>query len=224
MDGSKERFSALPLGGTTLENMASLERSEAVIGVGKSMEKAGGALGKRFGIPFYSVPVPIGIDASDEFIKTLVSISGAHPPERIMRWRKRLVDGMVDTHLVTGGRKTAIGLDRELVLAIAGLCTELGVEVKAAASDCAGDDGISTGSDLEDMEDAASEGVDLVISNSHGKETSIRLNAPLLKMGFPVVDSFGETMKLRAGYRGTLNLLFEMANVFQSTIDYSKQM
>ncbi|MBI3599713.1 MAG: nitrogenase iron-molybdenum cofactor biosynthesis protein NifN [Nitrospinae bacterium] len=216
MDGSKERFSNLPLDGTAIDEIKAMGRSSATFSIGEGMKRAGEILRERFDIPIYPLHIPIGLPASDNFIRCLMEITGKKPSERIERWRRRLVDGMVDTHLLMAGKKVAVGLEGKLCLGISRFCLEMGMQVKGArgkpapASSKQGGQGAS---DLEDLEDMA-EGADLIITNSHGKEISERLGIPLLRMGFPVFDRFGEPLKVRVGHRGTLNLLFEMANIF----------
>ncbi len=41
----------------------------------------------------------------------------------------------------------------------------------------------------------------------------MRLGVPLFEMGFPVYKTFGYTSKVTIGYRGTLTLINEMANL-----------
>ena len=54
---------------------------------------------------------------------------------------------------------------------------------------------------------------DAIISNSHAEGTASRLGIPLYEMGFPVYKTFGYTSKVTVGYRGTLAMISEMANL-----------
>jgi len=198
MDGSKDKFSNLPHDGTSLEDIALMGRSTATIAIGKWAKGAGEILKENFGIPLYFTDTIMGLEAADNFVMLLSRLSRAEPPHYLKRWRKRLVDGMVDAHLIMAEKRVVIGLDGDISSWIGAFCSEMGMIPI---------------SDLEDLEDAAQD-ADLIITNSHGKEISDRLGIPLLRMGFPVFDRFGETLKVRVGYRGSLNLLFEMANIF----------
>jgi nitrogenase molybdenum-iron cofactor biosynthesis protein NifN len=220
MDGSKDRFSNLPLDGVTLEEIALMGRSSATIVIGEGLREAGEVLREHFGIPLHIIKGLIGLEATDNFITLLSQLSKRDAPHYLTRWRKRLVDGMVDTHLLLSGKRAAFGLDRDLLAGVSQFCIEMGM---IPIADC----GLRIAelknpkskiqnpklNDLEDLEDGA-EGADLIITSSHGREISERLGIPLLRMGFPVFDRFGEPLKVRAGYRGSLNLLFEMANIF----------
>jgi nitrogenase molybdenum-iron protein NifN len=67
--------------------------------------------------------------------------------------------------------------------------------------------------DLEDLEDLAA-GADLIITNSHGKSICQRLQIPLYRMGYPVFDRLGNGQKCLIGYRGSLQFLFDLGNLF----------
>jgi nitrogenase molybdenum-iron protein alpha/beta subunit len=54
---------------------------------------------------------------------------------------------------------------------------------------------------------------DALISNSHAESAAKRLGAPLYEMGFPVYKALGYTSKVTIGYRGTLAMINELANL-----------
>ena len=66
--------------------------------------------------------------------------------------------------------------------------------------------------DLEDMERAATD-CDLLFTHSHGRQMAEHLQKPLLRIGFPVFDRVGNAHRRYVGYRGTMNLIFEIANL-----------
>jgi len=70
--------------------------------------------------------------------------------------------------------------------------------------------------DLEDLE-AAAKGADLLVANSNGRQAAARLGIKAhLRAGLPVFDRLGAHQKVSVGYRGTMNLVFEVANLFQA--------
>jgi nitrogenase molybdenum-cofactor synthesis protein NifE len=71
--------------------------------------------------------------------------------------------------------------------------------------------------DLEDLEGAA-KGADLLVANSNGRQAAARAGVKAhLRAGLPVFDRLGAHQKVWAGYRGTLNLVFEVANLLQAS-------
>jgi len=54
---------------------------------------------------------------------------------------------------------------------------------------------------------------DALIANSHAESTAKRLGVPLYEMGFPVYKTFGYTSRVTVGYRGTLTMINELANL-----------
>ena len=55
------------------------------------------------------------------------------------------------------------------------------------------------------------------MANSNGRQAAGKLGViPLLRAGLPVFDRLGAHQKMWVGYRGTMNLVFEAATIFQS--------
>jgi len=68
--------------------------------------------------------------------------------------------------------------------------------------------------DLEDLENLAKEqGCDLLITHSHGRQAAERLKIPFYRAGFPMFDRLGAGHQLSVGYRGTRDLIFDIANL-----------
>ncbi|NES97504.1 MAG: nitrogenase iron-molybdenum cofactor biosynthesis protein NifN, partial [Desertifilum sp. SIO1I2] len=67
--------------------------------------------------------------------------------------------------------------------------------------------------DLDDFEQLAV-GSDLLIANSNASAIAHRLNIPLYRLGFPIFDRLGNGQRTTIGYRGTMQLLFEIGNLF----------
>ena len=67
--------------------------------------------------------------------------------------------------------------------------------------------------DLVDLEQlAADAGAELVIASSHARHLAARIGAGHLVAGFPMADRLGAQLRGAAGYRGSLQLLFDVAN------------
>ena len=224
MDGHiDDVVSPLSTGGIPVEEIRKAGRSVATIYVGDSLAKAGGILKERFGIPAYGFTSVTGMAEVDLLMETLSTIAGRPIPEKQRRWRSRLMDAMVDSHYQFGNKKVALALEADHLKGIARFLAGMGCKIQAAlsATRTRGLDGLPSDKvfvgDLEDLEIAAL-GADLIVANSNGRQAAAKLGIKAhLRTGLPVFDRLGAHHKVWVGYRGTLNLVFETANLFQST-------
>jgi len=214
--------SPLSTGGAPVEAIRTAGRSAATIYVGDSLHRAAGLLEERFGVPAYGFTSATGLAEVDALVATLSRIAGRPVPPRLLRWRSRLADAMVDSHYQFGRKKVALAAEADhlkgLVRFFAGMGCE--VQVALAATRTRGLHGLPCQDvrvgDLEDLETAA-RGADLLVANSNGRQAAARLGVRAhLRTGLPVFDRLGAHAKVWVGYRGTLNLVFEAANLFQA--------
>ncbi|MBI2354780.1 MAG: bifunctional nitrogenase iron-molybdenum cofactor biosynthesis protein NifEN [Deltaproteobacteria bacterium] len=223
MDGHiDEVVSPLSTGGIAVEAIRKAGRSAATIYVGDSLAKAGLKLKERFAMPVYGFTSLTGLAETDLFMETLAAISGRAIPDKHRRWRSRLMDAMVDSHYQFGTKRVAIALESDNLKTLTGFLAGMGCEIQAAlsATRTRGLDRLPCGNvfvgDLEDLEEAA-QGADLLVANSNGRQAAgkLRIGAHL-RAGLPVFDRLGAHQKMWVGYRGTMNLVFEVANLFQA--------
>ncbi|HEY6009200.1 MAG TPA: bifunctional nitrogenase iron-molybdenum cofactor biosynthesis protein NifEN [Geobacteraceae bacterium] len=217
-----ETVSPLSLGGIPVARIRQAGRSEATIYLGDSLAKAAEILQERFAIPAYGFTGITGLAEADRFMATLAAISGRPVPEKFRRWRSRLMDAMVDSHYQFGLKRIALALEADQLKVMSRFLAGMGCTIQAAiaATRVRGLDGLPTENvfvgDLEDLEDAA-RGSDLLVANSNGRQAAARLGGVAhLRAGLPVFDRLGAHQKMWVGYRGTLNLVFETANIFQT--------
>ncbi|MDD2364832.1 MAG: bifunctional nitrogenase iron-molybdenum cofactor biosynthesis protein NifEN [Desulfuromonadaceae bacterium] len=223
MDGHiDEVVSPLSTGGITVEEIRKSGRSVATLYVGDSLAKAALKLKELHGVPAYGFTSLTGIAETDRFMEALSAISGRPIPDKHRRWRSRLMDAMVDSHYQFGTKKVAIALEADNLKTLTGFLSGMGCEIQAAlsATRTRGLDGLPSKNvfvgDLEDLEEAA-QGADLIVANSNGRQTANKLKIGAhLRAGLPVFDRLGAHQKVWVGYRGTLNLVFETANLFQA--------
>jgi nitrogenase molybdenum-iron protein NifN len=52
-----------------------------------------------------------------------------------------------------------------------------------------------------------------MITHSHGRQAAERLKIPFYRAGFPMFDRLGAGHQLSVGYRGTRDLIFDIANL-----------
>jgi nitrogenase molybdenum-iron protein NifN len=206
------------LGGTTLEDIRRAGASAFTIGVGEQTREGAEALQAIAGAPLEIFERLSGLEVNDRLLQRLSKLSGKPVPARYRRQRSQLLDAMLDGHFYTGGVKVAIGAEPDLLLAVGGLLHEMGAELrccvsttKSAAHALLPAQEVLLG-DLEDLEAGAAD-CDLLITHSHGRQAAERLDKPFLRIGFPVFDRIGNAHRVQVGYRGTMNLIFEIANL-----------
>jgi nitrogenase molybdenum-iron protein NifN len=213
------------LGGTTLEQIRAAGASALTIGVGEQTREGALALQAIAGTPFEIFERLTGLEANDRLLQRLAQLSGRPVPAKYRRQRSQLLDAMLDGHFYTGGIKVAIGAEPDLLLAVGSLLHEMGAELKVCVSTTQSPahallpaETVVIG-DLEDMERASAD-CDLLITHSHGRQMAEHLGKPLLRIGFPVFDRVGNSHRRYVGYRGTMNLIFEVANLMIEQIGH----
>jgi nitrogenase molybdenum-cofactor synthesis protein NifE len=215
--------SPLSTGGVPVERIRTAGRSAATIYVGDSLAKAARALEASFGVPAYGFTSLTGLLEVDALVATLSSLTGRPAPETLRRARARLLDAMADCHYQLGRKKVALALEADPLKSMARFLGGMGCEIQAAiaATRTRGLDALPVENlfvgDLEDLEEAA-RGADLVVASSNGRQAVARLGIKAhLRAGLPVFDRLGAHLKTWVGYRGTMNLVFEVANLFQAS-------
>jgi len=223
MDGHiDDVVSPLSTGGVTVADIRRSGRSMATIYIGDSLARAALKYRERFNMPVYGFSSLSGLAETDLFMETLSHISGMPIPDKHRRWRSRLMDAMVDSHYQFGQKEIALALESDNLKAISSFLHGMGCHIQAAISatrtrglDSLPCENVFVG-DLEDLETAAA-GADMLVANSNGRQTAAKLKIGAhLRAGLPVFDRLGAHQKVWVGYRGTMNLLFEVANIFQA--------
>ncbi|MEV5409630.1 nitrogenase iron-molybdenum cofactor biosynthesis protein NifN [Thermopolyspora sp. NPDC052614] len=213
-------WSPLTTGGTTLGDLRRLGEAGAVLVAGATAAPAGDALAARTGARVLRHPHLCGLARMDALVAELMEHTGAPAPAQARRWRSRLADGLLDTHFVLGGVRVAIAGEPEQLVATGSLLRDAGAEIVAAVSPTPAPvlaeapwDEIVVG-DLADLDERAAEaGAELIVASSHGRAIADRLGAAHLCLGFPVYDRLGPQLRGTAGYRGSLHLLLDAANL-----------
>lgn len=206
------------LGGTTLEQIRGAGASALTLGVGEQTREAAEALQGIAGTPLEIFDRLTGLQSNDRFLFRLAQLSGRAVPAKYRRQRSQLLDAMLDGHFYTGGIKVAIAAEPDLLLAVGSLLHEMGAELhccisttKSASHALLPAATVILG-DLEDLERGAAD-CDLLVTHSHGRQAAQRLNKPLMRIGFPVFDRVGNAHRCQVGYRGTMALIHEVANL-----------
>ena len=231
--GSWNDYMRLPPGGTPLESVRELGNAAALVSFTSCLPDnhlPGAALQKKFGSERFDMPLPIGVEATDQFMSILSNLAGISTPAAIKSERTRLIDAYVDGHKITSGRRVAVFGDAEIVVALTAFLREIGlIPVLCAAGGKAPgfesalrDHGeqlpestiIRDATDFADIEEIVEQTKpDIIVGNSKGYPISRRLNIPLLRVGFPVHDRMGGQRILHWGYRGSLQLFDNVCNL-----------
>jgi nitrogenase molybdenum-iron protein NifN len=225
LDGHLEdEYNTTTSGGTTLEQLRQLGNSALTLAIGESMRQAAETLEQRFGTPYQVFPRLAGLEPVDNFLWQLSELvrSRQDPhniPDKYCRQRRQLQDAILDTHFYFSRKRVSLALEPDLLYQTSWLLHEMGAEIQAAVTTTKSPlledlplDTVTIG-DLEDFEDLAA-GSDLLIANSHGKRLARELDIPLYRMGYPIFDRLGNGQRCLVGYRGTIQFLFDLGNIF----------
>ncbi|HOE42485.1 MAG TPA: nitrogenase iron-molybdenum cofactor biosynthesis protein NifN [Rhodoferax sp.] len=213
------------LGGTTLEQIRAAGASALTLGVGEQTREAAEALNGIAGTALEIFDRLTGLEVNDRFLQRLAQVSGRPVPAKYRRQRSQLLDAMLDGHFYTGGMKVAIAAEPDLLLAVGCLLHEMGAELRCCVSTTKSASHALLPAaqvilgDLEDLERGAVD-CDLLVTHSHGRQAAERLHKPLLRIGFPVFDRVGNAHRCQVGYRGSMNLIFDIANLMIDQIEH----
>lgn len=224
-----ETFLPHTLGGTPLEGARSLGESAATLAIGEHLREAAEAIAAQAGVPYQLFDRLTGLAASDAFVAALARIADCDPPARVQRERSQLQDAMLDGHFHFSGTRIALAAEPDLLTGLAHLFAELGAEIHAAVAP-APTPGLATlpcatvtVGDLEDFEHLATtpspdawgdeRTAELLVCHSHGRQAAARLGLPLYRVGLPVFDRLGAAQRVSVLYRGTRQVIFDVANL-----------
>ena len=206
-------------GGTTLAELREIGNSVYTLALGESMRSAAEALQTQFGIPYEVFPSLSNLDAIDSFLEGLADLSGLPVPEKYRRQRAQLQDAMLDTHFFFGRKQVSLAMEPDLLWSTVHFLQSMGAEIQAAVTTTKSPlletlpvETVMIG-DLEDLEQLAG-GSDLLIGNSNIAAVARRLKIPLYRLGFPIFDRLGNGQRCTVGYRGMMQLLFDLGNLF----------
>ena len=215
----EDSSSAITANGTTLAQLRSIANSLFTLALGESMRAGAQILDKRFNIPYEVFGELTGLTAVDKFLQALADISGIRVPEKYRRQRRQLQHVMLENHFYFGCKRVSLALEPDLLWSTVSFMRSLGVQIHAAVTTTRFPlleklpiKSITIG-DLEDFEQLAV-GSDLLITNSHGVAIAQRLKIPLYRQGIPIFDRLDHSQLTKVGYRGTMQLLFDIGNLF----------
>lgn len=206
--------------------------------------KAAQYLEETFNQPTIIGPTPIGVRNTDTFLQNLKKLTGKPIPPSLVRERGVAIDALTDlVHMFLAEKKVAIYGNPDLVIGLAEFCIDLEMKpvllllgddnpfyeddprVVAMREHVDWDMKIITNADLWELENRIrNEGleVDLILGHSKGRFTSIDLNVPMVRVGFPTYDRAGLYRHPVVGYAGAIWLAEQMANTIFTDMEYKK--
>ena len=231
--GPWTRYRKIPDGGISVAEISDMGSAQASLEFGhvtRFGETAGALLKNRFGIPHVSLPMPLGVKATDHLFQVLSDLSGKPVPDKYKKERERLLDSYVDGHKYIFDVRAVIYGEEDLVAGLFAFLTEIGVvPVLCASGGTSGhltetienlkpegfDDEVTViqAADFGEIEQAAMDiKADLFVGNSKGYSVSRKLGVPLIRVGFPIHDRVGGPRLHHIGYRGCQELFDRIAN------------
>ncbi len=209
-------------GGTKVEDIRTLGECVHCLAIGEGQRAAAEKLAEVADVPYTLFGTLTGLKAFDRFVTALAEISGKPVPAAIRRRRSQLSDALLDGHFHFGGKKVGIAAEPDHLYQLATFFAGMGAEVTAAVTTTGASpilrkvpaDEVKVG-DLGDFETIAGE-CDLIVTHSHGRQAAERLGIPHYRVGFPIFDRLGAQHRCFVGYRGTRDLIFDVANLFQA--------
>ena len=226
------RYQKIPPGGTKPGEIAAMPGAPLTIQFGATCPdnlSPGLWLEQEYGVPLVNLPLPVGVEATDQLLAFLGKVSGHLRPEGLANERGWLLDAMADAHKHNAEGRAVIYGEPELVNALIRVCTENGIAPVVIAT------GTRTSrlatcleplltvldeqpvvleeADFSAIETAALRaGANIAIGHSGGKFFTERHGIPVVRTGFPVHDRVGGQRILSVGYAGTLALLDRITN------------
>jgi len=219
LDGSRDTFSPLAEGGTTVPELLSLARSAHTLVLGPSLEPAARVLARRHGTPYTVLDASVGLEATDRLVALLALLTGEPTPPRLERERRTLVDALRDLHVDLAGIRVALALEPDHALSMAAALRELAIEpaIAVVPTETAAVRRLAAGDVVVgDLGSLPQSGLDLIISNSHARRRAELSGTPLLETGFPVFARYGASRVTHLGYRGATTLVDSIANLLAS--------
>jgi nitrogenase molybdenum-iron protein NifN len=237
LDGpAVDEYEKITSGGTPVAAIKAMGGAPASFEFGSTLSDpgeaatAGGLLQSRFGVALHRLGLPIGLRESDEFFKSLESVSCMPTPRRHALERGRLLDAYVDGHKYVSQKRCVIYGEEDLIVGLTSFMAEIGVIPvlvagggrsgrleKAVHAVCEGlmpeMPEVAEGVDFYDIADRARElAPDFFLGHSKGYRLARELSIPLIRVGFPIHDRFGGQRIRHLCYLGAQELLDRVVN------------
>lgn len=215
-------FSPVTQGGTSQRVIEQMGQSLCTFVIGVSLARTASLLTQRCRGEVLSLPHLMTLEHCDRFIHQLKLISGREVPAWIERQRGQLQDAMIDCHMWLQEANIAMAAEGDLLAAWCDFARSQGMQPGPVISPVSQPglrqlpvERVVVG-DLEDMQDLlCAHPASLLVANSHAVDLAQQFDMALIRAGFPVYDRLGEFRRVRQGYPGMRDTLFELANIMR---------
>jgi nitrogenase molybdenum-iron protein beta chain len=231
LTGKQEYF---PAGGTTVQALRATGKSKTTIALGPTASLAAARLlDTKCKVPYEILDLPIGLEATDNFVDSLRRSFHVDVPELINEERGRLLNMISNMHQYTYNKRVALWGDPDQLVSLTQFLVLLNMRpvyivtgtpgnsfidrINSALKDTVPDVKVlqGQGADMYKMHQwIKNEGVDLLIGNTYGKYIARDENIPLIRVGFPILDRVGHQYFPIVGYKGATRLLEMILNAF----------
>jgi len=224
-----------PKGGTTLPEIASMGSSKHTLALGQwGAEAAAITLDSKCKVPFTTLQIPIGIEATDNFVAELSRVTGVPVPESLKAERGRLLDMIADMNQYLYNKKVALWGDPDTLIPLVKFLRDINLVPTHIVSGTPGPtfkDIIGSIVPLANVKNGAqadmfllhqwikNEKVDLLIGNTYGKYIARDEDTPLLRHGFPILDRVGHSYFPSVGYKGAMRIVEKILGLLMDRQD-----
>nr|CAA68016.1 nifN [Pantoea agglomerans] len=216
-------FNPVTQGGTSQRQIEQMGQSLTTITIGSSLNCAASLMAMRSRGMALNLPHLMTLEYMDSLIRHLHQVSGREVPAWIERQRGQLLDAMIDCHTWLQSQRIALAAEADLLVAWCDFAQSQGMRVGPVIApvnqqSLAGlpVEQVVIG-DLEDLQTRLdSYPVSLLVANSHAAPLAEKNGIALVRAGFPLYDRLGEFRRVRQGYAGIRDTLFELANLMQA--------
>jgi len=223
-----------PKGGVRVDELRSVGDSVATVALGPTAsEAAAKQLAIMCKVPQKTLPLPIGLHATDQFVMELRRLNGGHVPEEVVDERGRLVDLISDMHQYFYGKTAALWGDPDQLVSLSELLLSIDILPKYVVTGTPGKAFLKRMGEVlgerrhechvqqgpqADMflmhQWIKNEPVDLLIGNTYGKYIARDEDIPILRHGFPIMDRVGHQFFPTVGYRGAIRIREQILDAF----------
>jgi nitrogenase molybdenum-iron protein beta chain len=232
-------YETYPKGGTTIDQLRATGDSAATIALGPICSgPAAKQLYAKCKVPQETLPLPIGLAATDAFVMELRKHNGGYVPAEITDERGRLLDLITDMHQYFYNKTAALFGDPDQLVGLSELLMSVDILPKYVVTGTPGKKflkrmGEVLGDRTQDVQVRQgaqadmflmhqwikNEPVDLLIGNTYGKYISRDEGIPFVRHGFPILDRVGHQFFPTVGYRGAIRVLEQILTVFMDKQD-----